>query len=203
MTTATTGTADAVLGTAVARYISFAADGVRDGDVISYGINDGSNKEIEMGLVTVSGGVYTLVRKRIYSSTNNGAKLSLSGTAQVYVTQSAEDMETGTINAVAFGVYNDGVTDNGAYETIGGQLTGTPWNRLMIMMKSFGFGQSIVCTISISGTAAVITTYIKDPNDGNPTHYMQYKHGMCYGRSVTFETTGSLPQGLMLVKYII
>jgi hypothetical protein len=89
MSTATTGTGTITLGAAVAGFLSFAAAGIPDGAQVSYGISDGGSGEAGRGRYTASG--TTLTRDIIYESTNSGAAISLSGSAQVFVTALAED----------------------------------------------------------------------------------------------------------------
>jgi hypothetical protein len=99
MTTATTGTATITLGSAVGGFLSFAGAGIPDGAQVSYGINDGSGGEAGRGRYTASG--TTLSRDIIYESTNGGAAISLSGSAQVFVTALAEDFVEGALMAHA------------------------------------------------------------------------------------------------------
>jgi hypothetical protein len=91
MTTATTGTGTITLGTAVSGYLSFSGAGAADGDIVSYGISDGVNSEIGTGTYTASGATLT---RTVTKSTNANALISLSGTAQVFVTVRAEDMNS-------------------------------------------------------------------------------------------------------------
>jgi hypothetical protein len=95
MTTATTGSGTITLGSAVSGFLSFAAAGVPDGAQVSYGINDGSNGEAGRGRYTAAG--TTLSRDLIYESTNGGSAISLSGSAQVFVTGLAEDFVEATL----------------------------------------------------------------------------------------------------------
>lgn len=88
--TATTGTGTITLGAAVSGFLTFALAGVATGDVVTYAIEDGSNREIGRGTYTSSG--TTLSRDVILDSTNGGAAISLSGSAQVFVTASDEDL---------------------------------------------------------------------------------------------------------------
>ena len=88
MTTATTGTGTLTLGSAVSGFLSFAAAGISDGDVISYAIKDGSNSEIGIGTYTSSG---TTLTRTVTKSTNSNNAISLSGSAAVFITPRAED----------------------------------------------------------------------------------------------------------------
>jgi hypothetical protein len=93
MTTATTGTGTITLASAVTGYLTFALAGVNDGDVVSYGIFDGSNSEVGTGTYTNSG---TTLTRSVTKSTNTNSAISLSGSAQVFVTARAEDFQLGT-----------------------------------------------------------------------------------------------------------
>jgi len=88
MTTATTGTGTITLGAAASGSLNFAAAGVRDGDVVSYGIADGANSEVGTGIYTSSG---TTLTRNVSKSTNSNSPIPLSGAAQVFVTARAED----------------------------------------------------------------------------------------------------------------
>jgi hypothetical protein len=89
MTTATTGTGTITLGIAVSGYLTFALAGVADGDIVSYGINDGLNSEVGTGTYTASG---TTLTRTVTASTNGNAAINLSGTAQVFITPRREDL---------------------------------------------------------------------------------------------------------------
>ena len=91
MTTATTGTGTITLGSAVSGFLSFAGAGVANGDVVSYGIEDGANREVGTGTYTSSG---TTLSRTVISSTNSNSAISLSGSAQVFITPVVTDIET-------------------------------------------------------------------------------------------------------------
>lgn len=89
MLTATTGTGTITLSTAKTGYLSFASAGISDGDVIAYAITDGANSEIGYGVYTASG---TTLTRNVRRSTNSNNAISLSGSAEVAITPSAEDL---------------------------------------------------------------------------------------------------------------
>lgn len=91
MNTATTGTGTITLSTAVTGFLSFAGAGVQDADVVSYAIEDGSAREVGTGTYTSSG---TTLSRTVIKSTNSDNAISLSGTAQVFITPIASDYVT-------------------------------------------------------------------------------------------------------------
>lgn len=89
VSTATTGTGTITLGSAVSGFLTFANAGVSDGEIVSYGIKDGSNSEVGYGTYTASG---TTLTRTVRRSTNSNAAISLSGSAEVFITALAEDL---------------------------------------------------------------------------------------------------------------
>jgi len=147
MTTATTGTGDITLGSAVDGYQSFSAAGITDGDTVRYVIEDGSNWEIGTGTYTASG---TTLTRTVLESSNADAAISLSGTAQVFIGAAAED-----ITAVAL----DGSTE--VYVTLEQTYTITNYSAFANYTVS-----------ATSGTATIIgdtITYTAPGSDGTDT----------------------------------
>lgn len=102
MTTATAGTGTITLGSAVSGYLTFALAGAANGDVVSYGIKDGANSEVGTGTYTSSG---TTLTRTVTKSTNANAAISLSGSAEVFITPRAEDLITaGLMPGFLFGL---------------------------------------------------------------------------------------------------
>jgi hypothetical protein len=121
MTTATSGTGTITLGSAVSGFLTFAGAGVADGDVVSYGIKDGANSEVGTGTYTASG---TTLSRTVTKSTNSNAAISLSGTAEVYITLRAEDVITSAADKTAISNVSGstGVPSANNLATIGSSL---------------------------------------------------------------------------------
>jgi hypothetical protein len=91
MSTATTGTGTITLGSAVSSFLTFAQAGVLNGEIISYGIKDGTNREVGYGVYTSAG---TTLTRTVINSTNSNNPISLSGGAEVFITALRDDLET-------------------------------------------------------------------------------------------------------------
>jgi len=114
MSTATTGTGTITLGSAVSGFLSFASAGAQDGETVTYAIEDGVNREIGRGVYTAAG---TTLTRSVLRSTNSNAAISLSGTAQVFITAAAEDLIGGT----------DGQLQYNSNGSLAG-MSGVTWN---------------------------------------------------------------------------
>lgn len=112
MTTATTGTGTLTLGSAVSGYLSFAAAGVSNGEIVRYAIKDGSNFEIGYGTYTSSG---TTLSRTVQVSSNSNSAINLSGTAEVYICASADDFKTTNPNFIFNPPYASQFTDQTVY----------------------------------------------------------------------------------------
>ena len=115
MTTATVGTGTLTLGSAVSGYLTFAQAGVANADVVDYAIKDGSNSEHGTGTYTSSG---TTLTRTVTKSTNSNAAISLSGTAEVFISPRAETLNdaalltTGTVATARLG---SGTANSGTF----------------------------------------------------------------------------------------
>ena len=89
----TAGTGVVTLGSPVPGYVNFASAGVQNGDIVSYGIRDGVNTEVGVGVYSSTGP--TLTRVTVSVSTNSNNKINLSGlaTTEVYISPRAEDVD--------------------------------------------------------------------------------------------------------------
>lgn len=89
MTTATTGTGTVTLGAASPPGISFASAGVQNGDTVTYAIREGDDSEIGRGVYSSTGPTLT---RTVLKSTNGNSLLNLGGSAEVFITLAAEDL---------------------------------------------------------------------------------------------------------------
>ena len=89
--TATTGTGTIDLGAAESGYQTFADGGITDGDVVRYAIEDGSNWEIGTGTYTT--GTPDTLSRTVIESSDSDSEISLSGSAVVFITARAEDIQ--------------------------------------------------------------------------------------------------------------
>ena len=89
MSTSTTGTGTITLGSASTGYQTFANAGITNGQTVRYAIEDGSNFEIGSGTYTASG---TTLTRSVTESSNSDNAISLSGTANVFVTATVADL---------------------------------------------------------------------------------------------------------------
>lgn len=103
MYTETTGTGTLTLTTAVPGFNTFADAGVASGSTITYAIYCGPHREIGAGVYTASG--LTLTRATVYSSTNGGAKISLTGRSEVFISPAKEDFDSFLTTATAATTY--------------------------------------------------------------------------------------------------
>jgi hypothetical protein len=129
VTTATAGTGTLTLGAAVVGWLTFAQAGVATGAVVTYAIEDANGgHEIGQGTYTAAG--TTLTRSLIYRSTGAGntAAISLSGSAQVYITPAAEDL-TASFLPLTGGSLSGGLSirsaSSAAMLNVGGAVPGT------------------------------------------------------------------------------
>ncbi len=142
MSTATTGTGTITLGSAVTGFLDFVTAGIRDGETVTYAIQDGSNSEIGRGVYTASG---TTLSRTVLKSTNAGSQISLSGTAQVFITPSAEDFRDVLTAPRSYYVRHDGSdTNTGLANTSAGAfLTLQKAVDVAYSLDSAGYGVTI------------------------------------------------------------
>jgi hypothetical protein len=88
--TSTTGTGTITLGAAEDGYQTFAAGGITNGQTVRYVIEDGNNWEIGTGTYTATG---TTLTRTVTESSNAGSAISLSGTAVVFLSGGAEELQ--------------------------------------------------------------------------------------------------------------
>ena len=117
-TTSTTGTGTITLGGAVAGFV--AIGGIGDGNSTYYTITEGNEFEVGIGTYTSSGD--TLSRDQVFASSNSGSKITLAGSATVFITYPADKTVAKTSgNYVGIGIdpeYQLQVSGTGSFNTV-------------------------------------------------------------------------------------
>ena len=113
MTTATTGTGTITLGSAMAGYQSFDAAGIVNGNTVSFTIIDGLAWEVSTGVYIATGTMLT----RVLEESSTGSLLVLTGSAKVFITLIAADLQIGNWDTAY-------TTANAALPKAGGIMTG-------------------------------------------------------------------------------
>jgi hypothetical protein len=174
MSTATTGTTATIsLFAAVSGFLSFAAAGVQDGDIVSYGITDGSSSEVGWGKYTAAG---TALTRNPIASTNSNNPISLSGAAQVFITGLASDFHLPDNYLSGLTLSNDGTSPNTVIDVAAGVAADA--GNVELMRLTSAITKSISSTWAVgsgnggldSGSVAASTWYhvwlIRRPDTG-------------------------------------
>ena len=151
MSTSTTGTGTITLGSALSGYQTFAQAGITNGQTVRYTIEDGAGFEIGSGVYTSSG---TTLTRSVAESSNSDNAISLSGSAEVFITASAADI---FVNDGATSLTTTGVITGGTVEATSDTDAGD--NAAMGYQSDDG--------LVLTGQGAVRDVTIK--NDANAT----------------------------------
>jgi hypothetical protein len=196
MNTATSGTGTITLSTAVSGFLSFADADVANGEVVTYIIEEGANRELGYGTYTASG---TTLTRNVLKSTNSDSAISLSGAATVGITAAAENFAewNATIDANGFSLGmddNTGINDDSGNEVVRFRKTTSAVNYVEIKNTETTVGPSIgsvgddtninlnlvakgsgvvtadgVEVVTLTGTQTLTNKTLTTPNLGTPT----------------------------------
>ena len=165
MSTSTTGTGTITLGSALSGYQTFAQAGITNGQTVRYAIEDGTNFEIGSGVYTSSG---TTLTRSVTESSNSDNAISLSGSAEVFITASAADI---FVNDGATSLTTTGVITGGTVEATSDTAAGD--NAAMGYTSAEGLiltGQGSTNDITIKNDAD--TAVISIPTGGTNVDFV-------------------------------
>jgi hypothetical protein len=165
MSTSTTGTGTITLGSALSGYQTFAQAGITNGQTVRYAIEDGTNFEIGSGVYTSSG---TTLTRSVTESSNSDSAISLSGSAEVFITASAADI---FVNDGATSLTTTGVITGGTVEATSDTAAGD--NAAMGYTSAEGLiltGQGSTNDITIKNDAD--TAVISIPTGGTNVDFV-------------------------------
>jgi len=161
MSTSTTGTGTITLGSALSGYQTFAQAGITNGQTVRYAIEDGTNFEIGSGVFTSSG---TTLTRSVTESSNSDNAISLSGSAEVFITASAADI---FVNDGATSLTTTGVITGGTVEATSDTAAGD--NAAMGFTSAEGLiltGQGSTNDVTIKNDADAIAMRIPTGTTG-------------------------------------
>lgn len=175
----TPGTGTVTLLAADTGALTFALGGVLDGERVTYGIVDGSNHEVGVGIYTAAG--TTLSRSIIRASTNAGAAISATSSAKVYVTNSAND---NFLNGFAYfpGKY---------YPVNGYSAGGNTLAASVIVLRAFYLPARIVVSeVSFQVTTTATGNYVVGIYANNPRNFSATGAPVWTSGSIAIPATG-------------
>lgn len=190
--TATTGTGPISLGAAALGFQTFAAAGVLDGEVVPYGIEDGSEWEVGVGAYTASGATLS---RTVSESSNSGEPLDLSGNAVVFITARAEDLAKvaldGPTSAYATQVKTYTITDYSAFSTysVAASLGAATISGDTITYTAPGSDGADTLTVSRDGVDVAFSITVLPAGVTTPTHVSPANGATDQGGSVTLQSS--------------
>ena len=176
MTITSTGTGTLTLGSAVTQYNTFAAAGVANADVVSYAIEDGVNWEVGTGTYSTTGPTLTRTPS---ASSNAGAAISVTTSAQVYVTALAADIlnpanlgtNVQTALGIAVGTAGSPVVNGGALGTPSGGTLSNCGSLPISGISSLGTGVGNALALAVTGSGNIVcntSPTLSSPTLGTP-----------------------------------
>ena len=154
--TSTTGSGTISLGSTVNGYISFVAAGVQNEDIVSYGVSDGTSREVGTGVYS---SISSTLTRNVINSTSSNQPINLTGQATVFLTAinvnvadkigSTTQIFKSAVSALA--IIASGTEGSSAQSRyVGGTISGSP---VIGTFKVGDFvisqdGRTYVCTVS-------------------------------------------------------